>query len=183
MIDKFKQAFILVFLLISMSSLSACAAKIHYHRVPKPTLAQIRYHYVQQLRDAGVQVIQLGETMRFVLLSSKLFNPDSANVRNSYRPVLRTLAKLLRLYDKVNVKIAAYTDNGGEIKRQQALTTRQAQVVASFLWACGIDARLEYAVGYNRQNPVGWNGSLRGRNNNRRVEISFRFYPETIPYS
>ncbi len=76
------------------------------------------------------------------------------------------------------VQVAAYTDNNGHIERQQALTTRQAQVGASFLWSRGVNARLSYAVGYNRKNPVDYNGSSHGRFNNRSVEISFRFYPE-----
>lgn len=101
--------------------------------------------------------------------------------RSDYCQVLKTVAALINTYDKVILKIAAYTDNVGNIQRQQALITRQAQVVASFLWARGINARLIYAQGYNPQNAVDWNGSFRGRHNNRQVEIDFRFYPKYIP--
>ncbi|ACJ20971.1 OmpA family protein [Coxiella burnetii] len=171
-------------------SLSACSsyttvssAPVYTIPAPKPSLAKIRAHYIHRLQADGVQVIKLGETMRFVLLSDCLFKPDSANLRSDYRPTLKALARLMKTYDKVNVQVAAYTDNNGHIERQQALTTRQAQVVASFLWSRGINARLAYAVGYNRKNPVDYNGSSHGRFNNRRVEISFRFYPEYVPYA
>ena len=163
--------------------LAACAKTIDYHRAFSPSVDALRHAYLDELHDDGVQVIKLGETFRFVLFSGDLFNADSANFQQPYRPVLKTLAALMKTYDKVNVKVAAYTDNKGSVKRQQALTTRQAQVVASFLWSEGVDARLEYAMGYNRQNAVDWNGNAKGRFYNRRVEISFRYYPRSIPYA
>lgn len=163
--------------------LTACAKKAPPKPKAPPTLAQIRHHYIHQLRDNDVQVIKLGQTMRIVLFTDYLFNPNSANMQQRYRPVMRTLARLMHTYDKVTVKVAAYTNSGNNMKRAQALTTRQAQVVARYLWSRGINARLEYAVGFNQQNPVGWNGSAMGRHFNRRIEISFRFYPKSIPYA
>ena len=162
--------------------LSACA-KAPSVQVTKLTLAQIRQNYIKDLQESGVQVIKLGETYRFVLLSDNLFNSGSANIQEDYRPILRTLAQLMNTYDKVNVLVASYTDDTSAIQQEQALTTRQAQVVSSYLWSQGIDARLEYAIGYNRENSVSWNGSLMGQHFNRRVEVSFRFYPETNPYA
>ena len=176
--NRYIKQVVLLVLASAVFALSACASKVHYKAAPPTTLAEIRNAYIHCLQNDDVQVIQLGETMRFVLLSDEVFRPDSANVIAHYRPTLRTLARLMRTYDKVNVKVAAYTDNVGSIDRQQALTTRQAQVIASFLWSRGIDARLEYAEGYNRRNPVDDNNLGVGRQNNRRVEISFRFYPE-----
>ncbi|WP_200899566.1 hypothetical protein [Candidatus Coxiella mudrowiae] len=64
--------------------------------------------------------------MEFVLLSDYLFNANSVNIRSDYCQVLKTVAALINSYHKVSVKIAAYTDNLGNIQRQQALTTRQA---------------------------------------------------------
>ena len=170
-------------LMVTMLLLASCAKTIYYRRALSPSVDALRHAYMDELHDDGVQVIKLGETFRFVLFSDDLFNTDSANFQQDYRPVLKTLAALMGTYDKVNVKVAAYTDNEGSVKRQQALTTRQAQVVASFLWSQGVDARLEYAMGYNRQNPVDWNGGAKERFYNRRVEISFRYYPRSTPYA
>jgi intracellular multiplication protein IcmN len=167
---------------VAMLALSGCATKPVYKPVHKLTLAERRLVYIHELRDNNVQVIQLGETLRFVMFSDDLFHPDSANLYGDYRQVLVLLAELINTYDKIDVKVAAYTDNIGDVTRQQALTTRQAQVIASFLSEQGIDARMTYAVGYNRRDAVDWNGSASGRHNNRRVEVSFRFYPEYVPY-
>ncbi len=157
--------------------LCACSEKIHDQPAPKPSLSELRHRYIADLRDENVQVIHVGETMRVVLPSDNAFQPNSANLTNAYRPILHTIAKLIKTYETVNVKVAAYSDNVDSLSRQQALTTRQAQVIASYLWALNINARLTYAVGYNRENPVASNGHSGGRADNRRVEISFRFYP------
>ena len=177
--------FVLITILWAALFLTACAKKTpaKLKRKAPPTLAQTRRNYIEQLRANGVQVIKLGQTMRIVVLADYLFNPDSANIQRSYRPVMLTLARLMQTYDKVTVKVAAYTSAGNNIKRAQALTTRQAQVVASYLWSRGIDARLTYALGFNQQNPVAWNGDAMGRHFNRRIEISFRFYTKPVPYA
>lgn len=169
-------------LLIAIVALSGCVVHVVHKPAPPSTLAERRLAYIHELRNDNVQVIQLGETLRFVLLSDDVFHPDSANLNSNYRLVLVLLAELMNTYDKVDVQVAAYTDNDDQVSRQQALTTRQAQVIASFLWEQGIDARMTYAVGYNRKNSVDWNGSPAGRHNNRRVEVSFQFYPEYVPY-
>ena len=96
--------------------------------------------------------------------------------------MLSEVARLIQTYDKVDVKISAYTDNQGKTPFLQGLTTRQAQVVSNYLWHHHIDTRLLYAVGYNRANPVDWNGSLLGQSYNRRVEISFRYFPKAKSY-
>lgn len=176
--------FALITLLWVSLFLTACGKKAPPKPAPKPlTLQQIRKSYIKQLRVNGVQVIKFGETIRVVLLSDYLFNPNSANIQSDYRPVLHTLANLMNTYVKVSVKVAGYTSAGSNIKREQALTTRQAQVVASYLWSCGIDARLQYAVGFNQKNPIAWNRTVMGRHLNRRVEVSFQFYPKRVPYA
>lgn len=162
--------------------LSGCATKVTYRTVPLPSLAEKRALYIQQLRHDGVDVIKLGETFRFVLYSDDLFNPDSANLDDAFKPTLIVLAELMATYDKVDVAVAGYTDNSESQARGTALTTRQAQVVSNFLWERGIDARLISATGYNSKNAVDSNNTVEGRHNNRRVEVSFRFYPEYVPY-
>lgn len=177
-----KSIVFLVSLGLVMFALSSCAqnaGKIDHKKALKPAMKKMRKDLVKQLQHEGMQVIKLGETFRIVIASDNLFNPNSANIRGKYKLALNTVAKLMRTYQTVNVKVAAYTDNNGDMQRQQALTTRQAQVVASYLWSKKIDARLEYAVGYNRKNPVGWNDTVKGRHFNRRVEISFRYYPRS----
>ncbi len=148
-----------------------------HSRTSKLTPAGLRQNDFHVLRENGIQVIKLGQTVRLVIPSDRLFRPASANLRPSYQPVLNKVAKLLNAYHIVTVKVAAYSDNHRDGSHKKALTGRQAQAVQSSLSDRRIKARLIYAGGRGSKNPVAWNGHPRGRQCNRRVEISFRFYP------
>ena len=171
-----------------LAILAGCAKKTQpvYWTVTKQSTAQLRQNDIHVLRKKGVQVIKLGETMRLVFPSNQLFADDSANLKAMYLPVLKTTAHLLRTYEKVTVKVVAYSDDmprgKGPKNRKQALTTRQGQVVARYLWSKGIDARLIYALGCKDAHPIASNDTAKGRACNRRVEVSFRFYPKFKPY-
>lgn len=175
-----RKALLLLCTVVMIPFLSGCAQQpIHWH-VQKASITAQRQAGISSLENQGVKVIQLGETMRWVIPSDLLFQYNSANMIASDQNILNTAAQLLKTYSTVNVKIAAYTDNVvrsyGPANRKQALTMQQAQAVASYLWGKGIDTRLLYAVGYGQHDPVASNGTIKGRNINRRVEISFRFY-------
>lgn len=148
----------------------------------EPTVAAKRDHYLRDLQRQGVQIIFVGETIRFVMLSDELFYPNSANLYSAYYPVLNDIASFMQTYDKVNVQIMAYGDKTQPAQRELALTTRQAQVIESTLWKMGMDARLVIAEGFDGCNPVDWNTNDKGRANNRRVEIVFRYYPHQKSY-
>lgn len=168
-------------ILFAIVGLSACAKSpktVDYVTPQKPSINEIRANMIDGLEEYGdVQVIREGENVRIVLRSDYVFSPNSANLRQPYKAVLKKVAKLLSTYSKINVKVAAYSDNQGKVDFLEGLTTRQAQVVANFLWNHGIDTRLLYAVGYNKLNSVDSNNSLSGQSYNRRVEVSFRYIP------
>lgn len=153
----------------------------------KPTVAEQRAAYLCQLKKADVQTIKLGETYRFVLSSDRLFNGGtSSNIQTAYQPTLTTIAKFIQTYKTVAVKVAAYSDNvtrGQAPKgRKLALTNRQAELVAAYLWDAGINTRLLYTHGYGQHDAIASNASSKGRSLNRRVEISFRFYASQRTY-
>jgi len=177
-----------VLIALAAATVAACAHQPETPQAPKKPAAhklssnQLQQKYIKTLSYDDVQAVQLGETLRLIIPSDHLFNPDSANLQGDYRSTLVNIAKLLKTYNKVNVQVVAYTDNHSDRKRKIALTTRQAEVVSSFLWKQGIDARLLYSEGYGYLNPVDSNNTAEGRINNRRIEISFQFHPETKSY-
>lgn len=173
----------IVLLLVATLVVVGCADKkpfIPQH--PKASLEERRAYYVAELEKNDVQVIHIGQEIRIVFRDDFIFIPDSANLNESAKPVLDWAAKLMATYTKINVKVAGYLDNQGKRPFLQALSKRQAEVVSNYLWDQGVDARLMYSVGYNQLKPVDWNGSLKGRSFNRRVEISFRYYPRYKGY-
>lgn len=179
---KVKILWVVLFIMLGLSGCAKEQKVAYVAPEPKPTIAEMRAYYVGQLERNGVQVIHIGEEIRIVFRDDYVFIPDSANFRKEALPLLDWTAKLMKTYDKINVKISGYLDNQGRSPYLQALSTRQAEVVANALWDRGIDTRLLYSVGYNQLNPVDWNGYAAGRSFNRRVEISFRYYPHYESY-
>ena len=182
-------------LIVLTAALVGCSSLVSIDMRNKPTqpkssetaTASVRMSTAQLkvaaiLKKRGVQLIRLGETERLVLSSDDLFQPDSANLRPSGKKTLCATARYLKTYDKSMIKIASYSDNRGTVKRLAALTVRQSQIVLDYLWARGVDARLVYATGHNRLNPVDFNNMPYGRHYNRRVEISFFFIPKVRAY-
>jgi len=172
-----------VVLLTALALMLATDANARSKKQPvaKPqTIEQKRSAIANQLRSYGAQVIILGETIRVVLPSDKLFNKSSANVKN--KAFLKVLAQYLNAYRTVDIAVDGYTDNKRLVGRpqnfQQALTAEQARVVIDYLWSRGVDTRLLVAEGQGDRNAVAWNGSEAGQAQNRRIEVSFRFYPE-----
>lgn len=160
--------------LIMLICLTACST-------PQGPNSTNRQTLIQWLEGQDVAVNTIGQTVTIILPSDELFNPNSANINARYRPVLPTVAALLKTYILVAVQVTAYSDLTQPLDIQ-ALTTKQAEVVANILWDNGIDTRLISAVGGGNSQPVVNGGSNSQRSANRRVEISFRYYPRVSYY-
>jgi intracellular multiplication protein IcmN len=129
---------------------------------------------VDNLMYNGVQVIRVGDEIKIVLPADRFFYPFSANLNSNYFPILNRLVVLLRCFDKINVKVAAYTDDTQSWRRDLALTRLQAWMIMKYLWDSGIDARILYSVGYGNAFPIANNDTPLGQRMNRRVEITLR---------
>jgi flagellar motor protein MotB len=140
-----------------------------------------RNRRIAYLTEHGVKIIQVGETFTIVLPSDHIFYPCSANINPCFIPVLKAVSDLIFCYEKICVKIAAYTDPTASPLRDCVFTQAQAQAIAKVLWCHGIDTRLLTAVGYGSDYPIASNGTSIGRMQNRRVEICFRYIPPYTP--
>ncbi|MBA2654550.1 MAG: OmpA family protein [Gammaproteobacteria bacterium] len=139
-----------------------------------------RNRRIAYLTQHGVKIIHVGETITVVLPSDKVFYPDSANLNPCFIPILKVASDFIFCYEKMTVRIAAYSDCRCDPFRNTVLTQAQAQTIAKTFWCNGIDARLLYAVGYGSDFPIASNANCMGQSQNRRIEICFRFIP---PYS
>jgi intracellular multiplication protein IcmN len=146
-------------------------------RKPCLTYAELqrrkRNMLMRELAKSGVEISQVGETFRVIIPADKLFNSGSANVSSGYYCTLENLAAWMKTYTISVVEIGGHSDTNCSC----ALTRRQAQVIMDYLWTCGIDARLAYAVGFDGKQPIAANCSLAGQSENRRVELNFRIVP------
>ncbi len=129
------------------------------------------------LRHQAVQVVRVGEDMRVIIASDRLFNPNSANFNYEYLAVLKAVGVLMQCYDKEHVLVEGYTDCCGCEARNEKLSLAQANKVAKYLWEHGSDSRLLTTKGYGSLNPIANSNNYYGRARNRRIEIIFRDYP------
>lgn len=149
--------------------------------------AVLRQEAQCDLSEAGVTVFVQGNTVTIIMPDDILFATGSANLLDSSKSILYGVSTLLKTYSVVALKVSAYSDTaaypGAPQNRKLGLTNQQANVVSSALWSHGIDMRLVTAKGYSSQHAVSWNNTPQGRNDNQRVEITFRFYPNNNDYS
>jgi outer membrane protein OmpA-like peptidoglycan-associated protein len=82
------------------------------------------------------------------------------------------VASYINRYTKILVKISAYTNALGPKEVDLALSQQQADSISKFLLACGLDARLTYAVGYGGTHLVQKNSYSWGASDNYRIEIT-----------
>ncbi len=146
-----------------------------------------RHHELAVLRAQGIQIFIQGESVKIILPNNILFIPNSANLRDDSRPLLNDVSRLIKTYFVGRINVNAYSDDqawpGAPHDRKLALTNDAAQTVASYLWQSGIDTRLIVAKGNSSQDSVASNATPDGRNFNKRVEITFRFYTSPVAYN
>lgn len=125
-----------------------------------------------KLENRGATVIVLGDQIMIVMPSSRLFQPQSAELKADGYDTLGLVAGYVNSYNKMLVKVAAYTDRGGSKRIDLALSQQQAEQIERVLVLTGIDARVLYGVGYGpvrmvEQSSTGWSD-----NENYRIEIT-----------
>jgi type VI secretion system protein ImpK len=104
-----------------------------------------------------------------------MFSPGGVSVSASMGPLIAKIAgEIVKVPGKVTV--LGYTDNVPIRSRQfpsnDALSGERATQVMQMLQAAGVTASRLEAVGKGDADPVGDNRTLRGRAQNRRVEIT-----------
>jgi outer membrane protein OmpA-like peptidoglycan-associated protein len=142
---------------------------------------------ILKLKQQGIQVVEVGETVSIILPSDPIFQSGSANLGGGCSYGLNVVADFLSLYSKTFVEVAGYTDNGGHadcagdrnnaesIQKAHLLTAQQAAAVAHYLWSRGIDSRMLNTVGYGFAHPISNDHSPNGSAKIRRIEINFQY--------
>lgn len=176
--------------LLALSSVGLVGCSSHpktaWVYTKSPHQSAERQHQVRLIHAFGARVFVQGESVRIVMQSRDLFQRHSDKLTTNGVGVLDHVARLIKTYAVEKVTVRAYDASpawkGHVQSPTQRLTQHQAHVVASRLWSSGINMRMITSQGMGHQQPVAWNGSPRGRQDNRRVEITFRFYPHKVTY-
>jgi chemotaxis protein MotB len=107
-----------------------------------------------------------------------LFNPGSAEVKETFKPVLSHVAKFIRL-SRYQIYIDGHTDNvpihNDRFSSNDALSLARAYAVLDYLIKEEqIPPDFVAIAGYGESRPLGPNHSPAGRSLNRRVEMIFK---------
>ncbi len=115
------------------------------------------------------------ETSRGLVLTlgDVLFAGGSADLSAGANRTLLKLAQFLQLNPRRIIRVEGYTDTQGDEGTNLILSKARAQAVANLLVDLGIDAQRMQVEGFGEAYPVADNASMRGRAQNRRVEVVF----------
>lgn len=135
---------------------------------------------IDSLRAQGVQIIQLGDTLRIILPVHTFFdpptsyNPTDAVVKDCRDKTLKQVAELTMCwcYAISPITVSGYTDTIGSISDQKLRTKYQAQAIAAYLWGNGVPLKRMRVRWYGARGSISGNGTPRGEADNRRVEIT-----------
>lgn len=126
----------------------------------------------QELQGTGVSVKTVGEKIVLVMPGNITFSTNSYTIKDSFKPVLTSVSKVLKKYDKTYVQIVGYTDNTGTASINNTLSYNRANAVANYLKLKGVSANRMLIEGKGSKNPIASNSTAAGREQNRRVEIT-----------
>tara|TARA_A100001391_G_scaffold44134_1_gene25719 strand:- start:12115 stop:12780 length:666 start_codon:yes stop_codon:yes gene_type:complete len=130
----------------------------------------------QTLEGTGVSVTRNGDRIILNMPGNITFATDSTDVQSNFRPVLDSVAEVLKEYKSTMVQVAGHTDSTGGERYNLLLSQQRAQAVSQVLQGFGVQAVRIDTVGFGETQPVADNGTANGRQQNRRVELTL------IPY-
>ena len=101
----------------------------------------------QQLQGSGVSVSRVGNKLILNMPSNITFDVNQAAIRSEFYPPLRSVALILRKYDRTVVDIIGHTDSTGRVESNQILSEQRAMSVAQFVNSMGVDGRRMRVMG------------------------------------
>jgi chemotaxis protein MotB len=129
-------------------------------------LEEYKDQIAMETTDAQVTVRLMGEST---------FDSGKDEIRDQLKPLLANLAKVLEK-ESSDIIVAGHTDNmplhSGPFKSNLRLSIARAAAVADFLLThSNINPKRISTMGFGEFRPIEDNGTERGREKNRRVEI------------
>ena len=96
---------------------------------------------------------------------SDLLNPESSNQ-------ILGVAGIMNTYKDVNIKLRGHTDSSGPAEENLTLSFKRSQNLKNQLVGLGIDEKRISVEGLGASEPISDNSSEKGRNKNRRIDLT-----------
>lgn len=125
----------------------------------------------RELLNTGVQVKEINGQIYLIMPGNITFNTNDATIKPNFQPVLNSIAKVIKEYNKTMVQVNGYTDSTGSTATNNTLSLMRANSVSNYLRIQGVDGNRIVSNGYGSSNPIASNSTASGREQNRRVEI------------
>ncbi|MFP4415645.1 MAG: OmpA family protein [Chitinivibrionales bacterium] len=120
----------------------------------------------------GAKVERVGEGIKITFASGILFDIGSAALRAQAQTNVNDLARVLQKYEDTNILIEGHTDSTGSDQLNLRLSEDRASSVARQLKSNGVIGSRISINGYGEDQPIADNGTMAGRQQNRRVEVA-----------
>jgi outer membrane protein OmpA-like peptidoglycan-associated protein len=104
-----------------------------------------------------------------------LFHSGETRIRNADSTALDSIVILLEIFPEVAATISAYTDDLGPAEANQIVSQKRADAVLLYFVNKGISSQRLEAIGKGETNFIASNRTMPGREQNRRIEIEFKY--------
>jgi outer membrane protein OmpA-like peptidoglycan-associated protein len=121
-------------------------------------------------KELNLEVKEAKEGGSFVI-DNILYNTNSAEIQSESMIYLETFAQYLKENPGIRIEIQGHTDNVGNAKDNEALSTNRAYSVKTVLEQFGVDGKRIGAKGFGANRPIADNKTETGRAKNRRTEF------------
>ncbi len=125
----------------------------------------------KELAGTGVSVTRAGDEIILNMPGNVTFDTDRAEIRPDFYPVLNSVVKVVKEYDKTIIEVSGFTDSTGSDAHNQELSQRRADAVGGYVKGQGVNPVRVLTQGFGEQRPIASNDSPTGRQENRRVEL------------
>lgn len=125
-----------------------------------------------ELEGSGVSVTRMGDNITLNMPGNVTFATDSSDLSPAFFDVLNSVGKVLAEFEQTVVEVAGHTDSTGSNAYNQGLSERRSDSVSSYLKSQGVIPARLITLGMGETRPVSDNGTIDGRQLNRRVEIT-----------
>ena len=126
----------------------------------------------KELRSTGIQVKEVSGQIDLIIPTKLAFGNNQAKLQTKFTESLENVAKLLKEYNTTMIQIIGYTDNTGPVLVNKEASLKKADIIADYLRGQGISSERIITDGAGADNPVGNNMTAKGRELNRRIEMT-----------
>jgi outer membrane protein OmpA-like peptidoglycan-associated protein len=105
-----------------------------------------------------------------------LFITGSARLQSKSFKGLNDVVAIMKENPDMLLAIDGHTDNVGSDERNQVLSEQRANSVKNYLVSKGIEENRITATGYGESKPIADNNTAKGRQENRRSELTLTYY-------